>query len=65
MAKGFEMTSISELEKRFRILIGAILIGGVALNLNVMFFLVIGALLLASGFAGQCAIAKFLDGKKQ
>lgn len=65
MSKGFEVTSISEFEKRFRILIGAILIGGVALNLNMMFFLVVGALLLGSGFSGKCAVAKFLDGKKK
>ena len=62
--KGFETVKISEFEKKFRILIGAVLVGGSALGLNQIFFLVIGALLLVSGFMGQCAIAKFLDTKK-
>jgi hypothetical protein len=63
MANGFnlEMSKISELDKKFRMVIGGVLIAGVVLGLNNLFFLLVGCLLVASGYVGKCALLKFLN----
>lgn len=64
MANGIEMSKISEGDKTFRIIVGGALVGGAALGLNKLFFVIIGGLLLASGFTGLCAVSSFLGKKK-
>lgn len=63
MANGFnlEMSKISELDKKFRMVVGGVLIAGVVLSLNDLFFLLVGGLLVASGYIGKCALVKFLN----
>lgn len=56
-----EMSKVSEPDKKFRMVIGGVLIAGVVLGLNQLFFVIIGGLLVASGYTGKCALMKFLN----
>ena len=63
MAKDIDMAKLSEVDKKIRMIIGAVLVLGVALGLNQLFFVIMGGLLIASGFTGLCPLIKFLDKK--
>lgn len=63
MPNGIDLAKISESDKKFRLIVGGVLVGGAALGLNQLFFVLIGGLLLASGFTGLCAISKFINKK--
>ena len=60
MAKDIDMTKLSEVDKKLRMIIGSVLVIGVALGLNQLFFVIMGGLLFASGFTGLCPLVKFL-----
>jgi hypothetical protein len=59
-----EMKKISELDKKIRMVIGGVLIAGVVIGAGQLFFVIIGGLLIASGYTGQCALSKYLGDKK-
>lgn len=58
-----QMKKISEVEKKIRMIIGGAILAGVLLGLNQLYFVIIGGLLVASSYTGQCALIKYLDKK--